>query len=208
MEIYEIFFLTLGFSLLMIYWVWIASVRLKNFSIFEAAWFWLFMAQGLFICYFTEGYWLRKSIGCLLLAVWSFKPAYRTTKLIRKMHPEESSLYLTLRAEFVADYENKFLLFFMYRSIQVSILMFPVIFVFKNQIESLSLLEGLGFLTAVLLISAEFWVSFKQKYFIEMSEWFGLYLFWLGTPHMAWAVYAPLMMGVLIYRRLLETKQI
>jgi steroid 5-alpha reductase family enzyme len=217
MSTLEIFLITLGFTFILIYWIWIWAVKIENFSIIDAAWSGAFFIHCVIFFGLSYGYTFRKMIFLAMMGLWSIRLAYFLTKRISSHHPQEDTRYAQLRAEYGASYKKRFLYFFMMQAVSISFLTLPAIFVFNNMNESLHILEYLGlFLFAVSLagesIADQQMNAFKSNpankgkvcnvglwkysrhpnYFFESCIWFSFYVFMLATPGLWWAIYAPL----------------
>ena len=225
MSVLEIFLITLGFTVVLIYWVWIYAIRIKNFSIIDAAWSAGFLVHVLIFLSLGGGFLQRKVMFFLMMGLWSFRLAYYLTKRISSHHPEEDTRYIQLRAEYGANYEKRFLYFFLMQAVSISILTFPAIFVFNNSSENLGLMEFLGLFTFVVSLLGETLADaqmsgFKKKptnkgkvcnvglwkysrhpnYFFESCIWFSFFIFWTGTSGLWWSVYAPLIILALLLK--------
>ncbi len=159
------------------------------------------------------------------MGLWSIRLGYYLSKRIAAHHPQEDTRYANLRAQYGANYEKRFLYFFLMQAVSVSILTLPVIFVFNNPNQSLNLIEFIAigaFLISFFgeVISDSQMNSFKNipankgmvcnvglwkysrhpNYFFESCIWFSFYLFWVGTQGIWWAVYAPLTILALLVK--------
>jgi steroid 5-alpha reductase family enzyme len=215
--ILEVFLITLSFTIILFYWVWILAIRIKNFSIVDAAWAFAFFLHALIFYSILTGFQKRRTLLLFLMSVWSLRLGFFLAKRTKAHHPKEDSRYIKLREKFGADFEKKFLIFFLWQAASVSFLMLPSVFVFNNPAQYLSLPEIFGSICFMLSVTGEaladlqmahfkslpankgkvcnagLWrYSRHPNYFFESCTWFSLYLFWLGTPGLWWSVYAPL----------------
>lgn len=216
MSISAIFLITLGFTILLVYRVWLYAVKIENFSIIDCAWSSGFAIQAILFLNFTEGYRPRKLLAFTMLALWSLRLAYYLTYRIVKHHPEEDTRYQNLRTQYGADYRKRFLKFFIYQGVSISVLTLPFLFVFNNASENMALIEYIAAAAFFVFLAFEsladwqlnhfkaqaqnkgrvcntgLWkYSRHPNYFFESCIWFSFYLFALGTPQMWWAFYAP-----------------
>lgn len=225
MSVLEIFLLTLGLTVVMIYWVWIYAVKIENFGVIDAAWSGGFAVQAVLFYMFSTGAPLRRTLFLLLMGSWSIRLGYFLFHRIKSHHPQEDTRYVQLRTDYGQDYRRRFLIFFMLQAVSISILTLPVIFVFNNPQASLHGLEIAGVVLFLISLAgeslADYQMSqFKSKpenkgqvcnvglwrysrhpnYFFESCIWFSFYIFMLGTPGLWWAVYAPVIILVLLLK--------
>lgn len=224
MSIFEIFILTLLFTTLVIYWVWIYAVKIENFSVIDAAWSSGFFVQALLFLSFGQGDFSRKILFFTMVSAWSLRLAWFLGQRIRSHHPHEDTRYVQLRREYGAKYRGRFLVFFMFQAVSISILTFPFIFVFNNSSDSLLLAEYLGLFAFVISLVGESLADLQMKnfkalpankgkvcnlglwkysrhpnYFFESCIWFSFFIFMLGTSGLWWSIYAPLIiLGLLL----------
>ena len=210
MSILEIFFITLGFTIIMIYWVWIYAIRIKNFSIIDAAWSGGFFVQAFLYNSLSPSGSSRKILLLSMIALWSLRLSYFLTKRIAGHHPQEDTRYAQLRAEYGNDYEKRFLYFYMMQAVSISVLTFPFIFVFNNVNPNLSWIEYTGVAAFAISLFGEALADFQMQqfkknpknkgrvcdvglwrysrhpnYFFESCIWFSFFIFiliynWLG----------------------------
>jgi steroid 5-alpha reductase family enzyme len=217
MSVPEMFILTLLFTFLAVYRVWIYAVKIENFSVIDVAWSAGFFVQALLFLSFSDGYQPRKILLFLMLSAWSLRLAYFLFKRIRSHHPKEDTRYARLRKQYGAAYESRFLRFFMMQAFSISVLTLPFIYVMSNPSPELTPFEMAGLLVFAvswagesladwqmhrfkadpknkgLVCDAGLWkYSRHPNYFFESCIWFGFFIFALGTPGLWWAVYAPL----------------
>lgn len=225
MPILEIFLLTLSFTILLIYWVWLYAVKIENFSIIDCAWSAGFGIHALLFLNFSGGYRPRKILAFAMLGLWSFRLAYYLTRRIAKHHPIEDTRYQSLRKHYGAGYKISFLKFFMFQAVSISALTLPFIFVFNNTSENIALIEHIAILSFCIFLACESladWQlnNFKSKpenknlvcnvglwkysrhpnYFFESCIWLSFYLLALGTAQMWWAFYAPVTILLLLLK--------
>lgn len=225
MSSWEIFFITLGFTFVLIYWVWVWAVKIDNYSIIDGAWSAGFLIHVLIFLTLAQGYQSRKILFFSMMGLWSFRLAYFLTKRISSHHPKEDTRYEQLRAEYGNNFKKRFLYFFMMQAVSISILTLPVIFVFNNTSESIGLIEFIGLGAFVVSLLGESLADsqmngFKSKpenkgkvcnvglwkysrhpnYFFESCIWFSFFVFMLGTEGLWWAIYAPLIILTLLLK--------
>lgn len=217
--------LTAGLTIVLFYWVWVYAVKIENFSIIDAAWAACFTVHGLIFYNFAWGYRPRRLLFLTIIALWSLRLTYFLAKRIKGHHPQEDTRYRKLRLEYGSNYKKRFLYFFIFQAVSVSLLTLPMVFAFTNATESLGAFEWAG--VACFLISligetlADSQMSrFKRQaanagkvcnvglwrysrhpnYFFEACIWFSFYVFMLGTSGLAWAIYAPLTIVILLVK--------
>lgn len=225
MSTYEIFFLTMGFTIVAMYWVWLWAIKIENFGIVDAAWSGGFLLQAALFFHYSEGLTVRKILFLLMVGLWSFRLAYYLSRRIYAHHPQEDTRYMQLRKEYGVHYKKRFLYFFQMQAVSISILTLPFIFVFQNQSQNISYFEYIGL--GAFLIS---WIGesiadaqmsrFKANpenkgkvcnvglwkfsrhpnYFFESCIWFSFFIFMLGTSGLIWSIYSPLIILILLLK--------
>lgn len=221
----EVLILTLLFTILMIYWVWIYAVRIENFSIIDVAWSAGFFVQAVLFLSLSSGYLVRKLLLFLMISAWSLRLAYFLFRRIRSHHPQEDTRYARLRKEYGAAYKSRFLRFFMMQAFSISLLTLPMVFVFNNPAPELAVVELAGLLAFMFSLAGEsvadrqmsrFKADPKNKgkvcdvglwkysrhpnYFFESCIWFSFFIFMLGTPGLFWGIYPPLVILFLLLK--------
>ncbi len=225
MTIIGIFLLTLIITFIFMFVAWVWAVRVENFGIVDAFWSFGFLIHAGLFYFLTDGNSTRKLVFGLMIGVWSFRLGYFLSRRIAGHHPQEDTRYVKLREDYGSDYKKRFLLFFMYQAISISILTLPFIFVFKNTDVGLSALEITGLVVWLIAVLGEsiadhqmnlFKANAKNKgqvcniglwnysrhpnYFFESCIWWGFFIFMLGTSGLVWSIYAPLIiLGLLLY---------
>lgn len=217
MDASQIFLITLGLTLVIMFLTWVYAVKIENFGIVDAVWSFCFLIHGLVFYFLAEGFAQRKFILGAMLGLWSFRLGFYLAKRIASHHPDEDTRYIKLRQDYGANYKNRFLLFFFYQAISVSVLTLPFIFAFKNQSSEISILEWSGLCLWVIAVIGETIADYQMNnfrsnpknkgqvcnvglwnysrhpnYFFESCIWWGYFLFMLATPGLVWAIYAPL----------------
>lgn len=202
-------------------WFW--ARKINNFGIVDAAWSFAFGIHIFLFYIFYEGHPLRKLLLISMVMIWSLRLGFYLTKRLAKLHPEEDSRYVKLRAEYGADFSKKFLIFFIYQAISVSVLTLPFAFAMNSAAE-ISSYEYFGFIFWSIAILGETLADnqmsqFKTKpenkgqvcniglwkysrhpnYFFESLIWWGFYIFCLGSV-IWWGIYAPLIILFLLLK--------
>ena len=213
----QIFLITLGLTLVIMFLTWVYAVKIENFGIVDAVWSFCFLIHGLVFYFLAEGFDQRKLLLGAMLGLWSFRLGFYLAKRIASHHPEEDTRYIKLRQDYGGNYKNRFLLFFFYQAISVSVLTLPFIFAFKNQSPEISILEWSGLAVWLIAVIGETIADYQMNgfrsnpknkgqvcnvglwnysrhpnYFFESCIWWGYFLFMLATPGLVWAIYAPL----------------
>ena len=206
MSVLEIFLLTLGFTLILFYRLWVYAIKINNFSIVDVAWSAGFAIQAVLFCFLSSGTTSRKLLLLAIVALWSIRLSYFLGKRIAGHHPKEDTRYAKLREDYGANYKKRFLKFFMLQALSISFLTLPAIFVFNNINQNLGLLEYAGLISFLISLTGEALADNQMKnfknvpankgkvcnvglwkysrhpnYFFESCIWFNFYIFWLGT---------------------------
>ena len=217
MEVSQIFIVTLGLTLVLMFLTWAYAVKIENFGIVDAVWSFCFLIHGLVFYFLSDGFASRKLLLLCMLGFWSFRLGFYLAKRIASHHPHEDTRYIKLRADYGDNYKKRFLLFFFYQAVSVSFLTLPFIFAFKNPTPELSNLEWIGFSVWLMAVIGESIAdhqmnSFRSKpenkgkvcnvglwnysrhpnYFFESCIWWGYFIFMVATPGLVWSIYAPL----------------
>lgn len=225
MPLIEILLLTAGLTIVLFYWVWVYAVKIENFSVIDAAWAGCFTVHGLIFYKLAWGHQQRKLLFLAIISLWSLRLAYFLAKRIKSHHPQEDTRYRKLRQDYGANYKKKFLYFFMFQAISVSFLTLPMAVAFANSTGNLSSVEWLGVICFLISLVGEAvadgqMTRFKRQaanagkvcnvglwrfsrhpnYFFETCIWFSFYVFMLGTDGLAWAIYAPLTILILLVK--------
>ncbi|MCM2354005.1 MAG: DUF1295 domain-containing protein [Pseudobdellovibrio sp.] len=212
---------TLGIMLL----TWAYAVKIENFSIVDAVWSLCFVIHGLIFDVFGVGFSQRKTLFLIMVGIWSCRLGFYLAKRIAAHHPQEDTRYIKLRADYGANYKFRFLIFFFYQAVSVSILTWPFIFVFQNPHPEISPLEWLGVLIWGISVIGESVADYQMNkfrskpenkgkvcdvglwnysrhpnYFFESCIWWGYFIFMLATPGLIWSVYAPLIILILLLK--------
>lgn len=220
-----IFTLTLALTLILMYGVWLWAVRLDNFGIVDSAWSAGFTVQAVVFFTLTGGYTLRRALLAGMLILWSLRLSYYLTSRIYRHHPAEDTRYAGLRRDYGAAYRRRFLVFFMYQALSISLLTLPFISVLQNPSQTIRLVEWAGVVCFLLALAGEsladaqmsrfkrdprnagrvcdvgLWrYSRHPNYFFESCIWFSFFVFMLGTENMLWAIYAPLTILLLLLK--------
>lgn len=213
-------------TLILMIITWVASVKINHFAIIDAIWSFSFSIHGAVFYFFNDGSEQRKAIMLLMITFWSCRLGYYLSKRLYNAHPVEDNRYLKLKSEYGEKFKQKFLRFFIYQALSVSLLTVPFVFAFKNQNATLNPFEYFGFFLWLLAIMGETLAdyqlnSFKgnsankgkvcdvglwkysrhPNYFFESLIWWGFFIFILGSGYqLIWAIYAPVIILLLLLK--------
>lgn len=212
-----IFLITLVLTLVIMFITWVYAVKIKNFGIVDAVWSFCFLIHGLVFYFLADGFVQRKLILGTMLGLWSFRLGFYLSKRIASHHPDEDTRYIKLRQDYGDNYKKRFLLFFFYQAVSVSVLTLPFIFAFKNQTPEISILEWSGLAIWLIAVIGETAADYQMNsfrsqpknkgqvcnvglwnysrhpnYFFESCIWWGYFIFMVATPGLIWSIYAPL----------------
>jgi len=217
--------IALVFTLVLMFLTWLFARKVDNYGIIDAVWSFSFFIHGLIFLSLTDGFYLRKYLFLTMIGLWSIRLGYYLTVRIYKHHPQEDTRYALLRQNYGESFQKRFLIFFMYQALSVSILTIPFYFSFKNDHQELHWIEVLGFILWTISLIGESisdWQMSKFKaqpenkgqvcdvglwkysrhpnYFFESCIWFSFFVFMLGTEKLYWSIYAPLIILFLLVK--------
>lgn len=221
----QIFLSAFAVTAMIMFLTWLYAVKIENFSIIDAVWAFCFVVQGAVFNLFGEGFGQRKTLLLIMLAFWGGRLGLFLAKRIASHHPAEDTRYIKLRGDYGHNYKLRFLLFYFYQAISVSVLTLPFIFVFKNTTSELSYLEWTGFAVFIVGVLGESLADYQMQafrskpenkgkvcnvglwnysrhpnYFFESVIWWGYFIFTVATPGLWWAIYAPLTILLLLVK--------
>lgn len=227
MEWLSLFGITLGITLLVMLLSWAWAVKVNNFGIVDAVWAFCFLLHALIFAFLSEGFLERKILLTLMLGLWSFRLGYYLTKRIYSHHPDEDTRYKHLRAEYGDKFKMRFMVFYFYQAISVSVLTLPFIFVFKNATPEINSFEIIAFVYWLVSVCGEsladhqlntfkhlsknnpqmgrtcnigLWkYSRHPNYFFESNIWWGFFIFMMGSQ-IYWGVYCALIILFLLLK--------
>lgn len=227
MDSFALFGMALIATIVVMFISWLWAVRINNFAIVDAVWAFCFLLHALIFFVGSEGFLTRKILLLIMIGVWSFRLGFFLYRRIKGHHPVEDTRYQHLRFEYQDRFKSRFLLFYFYQAISVSILTLPFIFVFKNNEASGMGWEIAGALYWLLAIlgeatadhqMSEFKKSSKQNpkmgrtcnvglwkysrhpnYFFESNIWFSFFIFMIGSG-IYWGVYSALIILILLLK--------
>ena len=227
MEWLTLFGIGLAITLVIMFLCWLWAVKVDNFGIVDAVWSFSFVIHGIVFYVFSEGYDLRKNLMIAMLGLWSIRLGYFLAKRIYGHHPDEDTRYIQLRAEYKENFKSRFLLFYLYQAVSVSVLTLPFIFVFQNQAPIINIFEIVGFVYWLFALCGEavadhqmsefkrlakshpemgrtcnigLWkYSRHPNYFFESNIWWGFFIFMIGSG-VYWGVYSAVIILVLLVK--------
>lgn len=203
-------------------WAW--CVRIRNFSPVDAIWA---AAIGFTSVFFllSENQNSKTITTATLIATWAARLATHLTRRIARHHPQEDSRYVKLRQHWQGRENRMFFLFFMAQAISVFLLALPFYLISADPDSSWGILHIAGAIVAVIGLVGETiadrqMTSFKSRnsdsaavcreglwnysrhpnYFFESVIWIGFFLFASGSPWGWCAIYAPVIITVLLLK--------
>lgn len=227
MEWLALFGLALAVTIVVMFISWLWAVKVNNFSLVDAVWAFCFLLQAAIFFVFSDGFMTRKILLFAMIGLWSCRLGYFLTKRIYGHHPEEDTRYKHLRSDYKDKFKSRFLLFYFYQAVSVSVLTLPFIFVFKNTTESISGFEIAGALYWLVAVCGEaladhqmsefkrlskdnpkmgktcnigLWkYSRHPNYFFESNIWWGFFIFMIGSG-VYWGVYSAVIILLLLLK--------
>lgn len=227
MEWLPLFGLALIVTIVLMFISWLWAARINNFGIVDAVWAFSFLIHAGLFAYFSDGYETRRLILFLMIGLWSLRLGYYLSKRLYFHHPEEDTRYKHLREGYKEHYKMRFLIFYFYQAISVSVLTLPFIFVFKNidmEINGFEIAGAIYWFIAVCGESiadhqmSEFKKLSKERphmgktcniglwkysrhpnYFFESNIWWGFFIFMVGSG-VYWGAYSAVIILLLLLK--------
>jgi steroid 5-alpha reductase family enzyme len=221
----------LGIGLLvttiLMFFAWLWAIKINNYGIVDAVWSFAFFLQAIIYFILSNGFQTRKIILLVIVGLWSLRLGFFLSRRLYKLHPEEDSRYKHLRAGHGEKVKSKFLVFYFYQAISVSILTLPFIFVFQNSSSEINIFEIIGVIYWLVSVLGEsiadhqmghfkelskihpemgrtcnigLWkYSRHPNYFFESNIWFSFFIFMIGSG-VYWGVYSALIILFLLVK--------
>jgi steroid 5-alpha reductase family enzyme len=227
MEWLALFGLALGVTIVVMFISWLWAVKVNNFSLVDAVWAFCFLLQASLFFIFSDGYMTRKILLLGMVGLWSCRLGYFLTRRIYGHHPEEDTRYKHLRSDYKDKFKSRFLLFYFYQAVSVSVLTLPFIFVFKNTSNVIGVFEIVGAIYWLIAVCGEaiadhqmsefkklskenprmgktcnigLWkYSRHPNYFFESNIWWGFFIFMIGSE-VYWGIYSALIILFLLLK--------
>ena len=227
MEWLSIFFVGLLVTMIIMFISWIWAVKINNFGIVDAVWaFCFFVHAGIFFS-LSDGFLERKILLLLMIGAWSSRLGYYLSVRLHKLHPEEDTRYNHLRSEYADKFKSRFLLFYFYQAVSVSVLTLPFIFVFRNPDPQIGIVEVIGAVYWFVAVCGESIADYQMSlfktmskkdpkmgktcniglwkysrhpnYFFESNIWWGFFIFMMRSG-VYWGVYSALIILFLLLK--------
>lgn len=227
MEWLALFSIALAVTIVVMFVAWLWAIKVNNFALVDAVWAFCFSLHALIFFIFSDGLITRKILLLVMIALWSLRLGYFLTRRIYGHHPDEDTRYQHLRSEYKDKFKVRFLIFYFYQAISVSVLTVPFIFVFKNTSESINAFEIAGAIYWLIAVFGEAIADhqmsdFKKRsklhpemgrtcniglwkysrhpnYFFESNIWWAFFIFMIGSQ-VYWGIYPALVILFLLLK--------
>lgn len=225
MGLISLLLIGLGISLIVMFAVWLVSVRLNNAGIVDIAWSGLFALLAAVYALLGAGDSIRKWVAAGMVIFWSVRLATHLGRRVLSHLDTEDSRYAELREKWGEAANRKMLGFFLFQGLTNVALSVPVLLVALDDTAGLDPLHYTGLAVWLVAIIGEsvadaqlnrfkkesddpkgvmrsgLWrYSRHPNYFFEWLNWCGIALFALPSP-LGWiALYCPLLMFWFLYK--------
>lgn len=217
----------LGVTAVVMLLTWIWAVKINNYGIVDAAWAFCFFLQAIIFFMLSDGFETRKIILLFMIGLWSSRLGFFLTRRLYRLHPEEDSRYKHLRADYQEKLKSKFLVFYFYQALSVSILTLPFIWVFNNSDVRINIFEMVGAAYWLFSVMGESIADYQMglfkkmskenpkmgktcniglwkysrhpNYFFESNIWWGFFIFMIGSG-VYWGVYSAIIILLLLLK--------
>ncbi len=227
MSWHNLLFIGLIFTTILMFISWLWAVKIDNFGIVDAVWSFCFLFHAIIFYCFSDGFLTRNIIFLVMIGLWSCRLGFYLARRLYHLHPEEDTRYQHLRAGYNEKFKIKFLIFYFYQAISVSVLTLPFIFVFNNPIESSLTWEIAGLVYWLLALVGETIADYQMSqfkklsksnpamgrtcniglwkysrhpnYFFESNVWIGFFIFMIGSG-VFWGLYPAVVILLLLLK--------
>jgi steroid 5-alpha reductase family enzyme len=205
--------------------VFVAALRLRNFSIVDVAWSANFTPLALLYAAFGGGHGPRRALIAGMVTLWSLRLAAHLGARIGALHPEEEGRYVQLRREWAASLNARFFAFFQAQGLLNAVLSVPFLIACVDRRGALGAFEIAGATLFAVALAGEAvadrqLASFKAdpanrgrtcraglwrysrhpNYFFEWLAWVAYFVFALPSPWGWTSVLCPLLMLLFLFR--------
>jgi steroid 5-alpha reductase family enzyme len=165
-----LFFFGLSVVSILMLLCWFYAVKIDNFGIVDALWSYSFFIHAVIFLLVSGNLSIKNIIFASMIGLWSLRLGTFLTLRIASHHPVEDTRYQGLRSEYGKYYKMRFLLFFFYQALSVSLLTLPFLFVFQNTNQSIGAWETLGALLWLLALLGESLADKQMSHFKKLSK--------------------------------------
>lgn len=203
---------------------WQLGKSLRNFSVVDVVWCYSFILHALLFFFLTPGWLPRKFVLLGMVVFWGLRLALYMTKRTYSRHPKEDPRYVELRAEYGANLNLRFFLFFQVQAVIISMMTVPYALAFANVTPEFAPVEWVGIALWLVSFIGEtvadaqkgrfrsdpansdkicqvgLWrYSRHPNYFFESLIWWSFYVFALASG--GWfAIFSPLIILLLLVK--------
>lgn len=199
--------------------------RIDNFSIVDVAWSANFTPLALLYAGLGQGDATRRALIATLATAWSLRLAWHLLTRIARLHPVEEGRYVTLRRQWAAQLDRRFLVFFQFQGLLNLVLSAPFLIASIDPRRGLGPFEWAGLALFVVALAGEatadaqlrafkavpanrgrtcrvgLWrYSRHPNYFFEWLVWCSFFLFALPSPWGLATLACPLLMLWFLFR--------
>lgn len=196
-------------------WVW--HLKRKNAGVIDIVWGLNLSLAALVYAVLAPGWPLRRWTMAAMVSLTGLRLSYHLGR--RVLSHSEEGRYVALRQEWGSNIELKFLGFFLFQAVLVSLLSMPYFFASLNPVAGFQFLEYLAMVLFAVGFVGESWAdaqlhAFKSNlshhgktcreglwrysrhpnYFFEWVMWLSYFVFACASPYGWMTVYAPVIM--------------
>lgn len=221
----EIPLIAFAFCSAIMIFVWIWAVRLQNAGVVDIFWAFNFAVIAVVIWLRADGYEVRKTIVCLLVALWSLRLGIYLLARVGSHLQTEEGRYAQLRKEWGPKPDRAFFIFFQAQALSNAFLATPFFIIALNKQPDFKPIEIAGAGMWLLSIIGEgisdwqlqhfkkdpankgkvcqygLWnYSRHPNYFFQFMIWISVFIFALGSPYGWISIICPIAIFYLIWK--------